>query len=55
MPDGLIISFAGPFSWSDTMDAPSIFDVEEGRQSGIYLWTVPLADGYLSYLNQGLS
>ncbi|MEI7902674.1 MAG: hypothetical protein WCK89_20680 [bacterium] len=46
---GVIVSFMGPFSWPGISDAPSIFDAEEGRQSGIYLWTVPLREGHLIY------
>ena len=37
----------GPFSWPGAPDAPSIFESEEGRQSGIYLWTVPRPEGHL--------
>jgi hypothetical protein len=49
MPDEIVVSFSGPFSWSGTPDAPSIFDVEEALKAGIYLFTVPLPDGYLIY------
>jgi hypothetical protein len=55
-----IINFAGPFSWAwpeafsafswlDTPGTPSVFDAPEVRKTGIYLWTVPLPDGYLIY------
>jgi hypothetical protein len=47
--DKITVSFAGPFSWPGTPDAPSIFDAEEGRQFGIYLWTVPLQEGHRIY------
>lgn len=49
MSDEVAVSFAGPFSWPGTPDAPSIFDVDEGRGSGIYVWTVPLSEGHLVY------
>jgi hypothetical protein len=49
MSDGVTVSFAGPFSWPGTSDAPSVFDVEERREPGIYLWTVPLRAGHLIY------
>ncbi len=49
MSDEVIVSFTGPFSWPGTPDAPSVFDVEEGRLAGIYLWTVSQHDGYLIY------
>jgi len=49
MPDGVAVSFAGPFSWPGTSDAPSVFDADEARQPGIYLWTVPVRDGHLLY------
>ena len=47
--DELIISFAGPFSWPGTPDAPCVFEADEGRRAGIYLWTVPLEAGHLVY------
>jgi hypothetical protein len=49
MAGGLAIHFEGPFSWPGTPDAPSVFDVEAGRNAGIYLWTVPIKDGHLVY------
>lgn len=49
MPDELIVSFAGPFSWSGTPDAPCVYHVDEACRSGVYLWTVPLPDGHLIY------
>ena len=49
MPEEIIIAFAGPFSWPGTTDAPSVFEVAEGRRSGIYVWTVPLPEGHLIY------
>jgi hypothetical protein len=45
----MIISFAGPFSWEGAVNAPSIYDVPEGREPGVYLWTVPLQEGHLIY------
>ncbi len=49
MSDEIIVTFAGPFSWRGTPDTPSVFDVDEAREAGIYLWTVPLPDGHLIY------
>lgn len=49
MSDEVTVSFAGPFSWPGAPDAPSVFDAQERRDAGIYLWTVPLADGHLVY------
>lgn len=49
MAETVTVSFAGPFSWPGTSEAPSVFDVEERRQPGIYLWTVPLPDAHLIY------
>lgn len=49
MSDGIIISFAGPFSWHDTPDTPSVYEADQARKAGIYLWTVPLQDGHLIY------
>jgi hypothetical protein len=43
----MIISFAGPFSWEGAVDAPFVYDVSESRESGVYLSTVPLKNGYL--------
>jgi hypothetical protein len=43
----MIISFAGPFSWEGAADAPCVYDVPESRESGVYLSTVPLQNGYL--------
>jgi len=45
----MIISFAGPFSFEGAVDAPSVYDVAESRESGVYLWTVPLQNGHLIY------
>ena len=47
--DEIIISFAGPFSWPGTADAPCVYEAEESREPGIYLWTVPGPDGHLVY------
>lgn len=49
LPNEIPVSFGGPFSWHGTPDAQSIFDVNEGAGKGIYLFTVPLPDGYLIY------
>ncbi len=49
LPDEISVSFGGPFSWPGTPDAASIFDANEGLAAGIYLFTVPLPDGYLIY------
>ena len=43
------MSFCGPFSWPGAPDTPSVYDVDEVRKAGIYLWTVPLLDGHLIY------
>ena len=45
----MIISFAGPFSWADAPGSPSVYGVPEARESGIYLWTVPVQSGHLIY------
>jgi hypothetical protein len=49
MPDEITISFAGPFSWAGTPDAPCVRDTDVVCKAGIYLWTVPLTDGHLVY------
>ncbi len=49
MPDEIAVSFFGPFSWYGTPDAPCVYDTDEARNFGIYLWTVPLPDGHLIY------
>jgi hypothetical protein len=49
MPDDIIVSFAGPFSWHGMPHAPCVYDANEARKIGIYLWTVPLPDGHLIY------
>lgn len=49
MSDEIIIPFSGPFSWLGSSDAPSVYDADEARKAGIYLWTVPLPDGHLIY------
>jgi hypothetical protein len=49
MPEEIIVSFAGPFSWHGTPDAPRVYNADEARTIGIYLWTVPLPDGHLIY------
>lgn len=49
MTDEITISFAGPFSWPGTPDAPSVFEAEVGRKAGIYVWTMPLQHGHLIY------
>lgn len=49
MPDEIVVPFFGPFAWPGRPDAPSVFDAGEARKAGIYLWTVPLADGHLIY------
>lgn len=38
------INFVGPFSWFGTSDRPCVYDSDEARGIGIYLWTVPLPD-----------
>jgi len=43
------VNFIGPFSWLGHGDTKSIFDAPEGKVSGIYLWTVKLAEGELVY------
>jgi hypothetical protein len=49
MPAEIIVPFAGPFAWPGTPDTPSVFDGDEARKAGIYLWTVPLPEGHLVY------
>jgi len=49
MSHEILVSFAGPFSWHGTPDATSVFDRDEARKAGIYLWTVPLLEGHLIY------
>lgn len=43
------IKFAGPFSWAGSPDARSVFDAPEGKESGVYLWTVPTEVGHVVY------
>jgi len=47
--DEVIVSFSGPFSWFCNLDAPSMYDAAESLKAGIYLWTVPLMNGHLTY------
>ncbi len=49
MPDDVAVTFSGPFSWPGTPDAPSVFEAEQGKEPGIYLWTVPRGEGHLVY------
>lgn len=49
MDADLVIRFQGPFSWPGAPDAPSVFDADAAKAPGIYLWTVPLAEGHLVY------
>jgi hypothetical protein len=49
MPDEIVVPFAGPFAWPGTPDTPCVYDADEARKIGIYLWTVPLPDGHLVY------
>lgn len=43
------LTFFGPFSWVDSIDAPSLFYTERREEAGVYLWTVSLPEGYLVY------
>lgn len=43
------VDFFGPFSWLGHEGTKSIFDVPEGKLSGVYLWTIKLEDGELVY------
>jgi hypothetical protein len=45
----MLVSFVGPFSWEGAVDAPSVYDVAESRESDVYLWTVRLQNGHLIY------
>ena len=49
MTNQVTLAFDGPFSWSSTSDAMSLFDTELRRHPGIYLWTVPQEGGHLVY------
>lgn len=49
MSDEIVVSFAGPFSWPGTADARCIYEADQVRKPGIYLWTVPRPDGHLIY------
>ena len=48
-PGEILVAFRGPFSWTGASDCPSVYDVAESRAFGIYLFTVPLPEGYLIY------
>lgn len=43
------MQFEGPFSWPGLPSAPSIFDADLGRASGVYLWTVPQQNDEMIY------
>jgi len=43
------IWFQGPYSWIEAADAPCLFGADVRTSPGLYLWTVPRADGHLVY------
>ena len=49
MHSPLSIEFLGPYSWHGAPDAPSVFTAPVASQQGIYLWTIALPDGYITY------
>ena len=49
MHSPLAIEFLGPYSWHGAPDAPSVFTAPVASQQGIYLWTIALPDGYITY------
>jgi hypothetical protein len=44
-----LVEFAGPFSWVGGDEVPCIFETMEGKNQGVYLWTVQLEAGELIY------
>lgn len=44
-----IVDFIGPFSWHGQDNTKSIFNASEGKNSGIYLWTIEVEEGELVY------
>jgi hypothetical protein len=49
MPGTLFLRFSGPFSWSGSGDAPSVFESQVAQHRGIYLRTVARPEGHLIY------
>lgn len=49
MEDKFVVEFIGPFSWLGHEGTASIFDAPEGKESGIYLWTIQIYEGELVY------
>ena len=49
MHSPLSIEFLGPYSWHGAPDAPSVFTAPVASTQGIYLWTIALPDGYITY------
>lgn len=47
--DSFLIEFVGPFSWLGETNAPSLFDEDISKKSGIYLWTIETQEGFLVY------
>jgi len=45
----LNIGFVGPYSWAGSPGSPCVYEAEEARSFGIYLWTVPTSEGHLVY------
>lgn len=43
------LHFHGPFSWTGEDGVDSVFEVEMGREAGIYLWTIRYEDAELAY------
>lgn len=45
----LAVAFGGPFSWPGTADAPCVFECQQGKSAGVYLWAIAHPEGYLVY------
>ena len=49
----MIVEFTGPFSWLESDKACSILTAPEGKNAGIYLWTVETGGGeWIYYVGQ---
>ncbi len=49
MTPPISVDFKGPFAWFNADSVQSIFEVAEGKKSGVYLWTVTSPEGELVY------
>jgi hypothetical protein len=45
----MVITFRGPFAWTNLAETPCIFEDPSGNGKGLYLWTIKQLDGELIY------